>query len=336
MNFNIRQYFSTKNSTFLLNMNKLFCGVSMNYIDKNFYKLTNEIKSLTQDELFQKIKRNYLFLPEHFKKIFEDYFKRFTFWGTLSQNLDDYTEIQLKAKVLKTHINDFIWLYKKLEDYTSKFLLYSIIRNWVYYDFTSLKKSLSTQQYHYFDLDIIPKCKNEVFVDVGAYVGDTTLDLINCYGEDCYKKIFCYEITKNMLPVLNKNLNSYNNIVLRHAGLRDKNSNIFLDENFQDVSANRTALKGSEKVACVTLDDDVKQQVSMIKMDIEGDELRALKGCKKHIMKDKPKLLISIYHKNEHYFQIARLINLYNKNYKFYLRNFGSELYPTEIVLYAI
>lgn len=317
-------------------MNKLFCGVSMNYIDKNFYKLTNEIKSLTQDELFQKIKRNYLFLPEHFKKIFEDYFKRFTFWGTLSQNLDDYTEIQLKAKVLKTHINDFIWLYKKLEDYTSKFLLYSIIRNWVYYDFTSLKKSISTKKYHYFDLDIIPKCKNEVFVDVGAYVGDTTLDLINCYGEDCYKKIFCYEITKNMLPVLNKNLNSYNNIVLRHAGLRDKNSNIFLDENFQDVSANRTALKGSEKVACVTLDDDVKQQVSMIKMDIEGDELRALKGCKKHIMKDKPKLLISIYHKNEHYFQIARLINLYNKNYKFYLRNFGSELYPTEIVLYAI
>ena len=307
----------------------------MNYIDKQFYKLTNEIKSLTFEELFEKIKRNYLFLPDDFKKIFEDYFKKFSFWGSLSQKDGDFTEIQLKAKVLKNHISDFIWLYKKLEDYSSKFLLYAILRNWVYYDFTSLKKSICTKKYHYFDLDIIPHCKDEVFVDVGAYVGDTTLDFIACYGEESYKKIYCYEITKNMLPILNQNLQKYNNVVIRHAALRDKRSRMFLDENFQDISANRTAKSGREAVECVSLDEDVKHEVSLIKMDIEGDELKALKGCKNHIMREKPKLLISIYHKNEHFFQLAKLIHSYNKGYKFYLRNYGGELYPTEIVLFA-
>lgn len=308
----------------------------MNYVDKDFKKLICDIKSLNEEKLFEKIKRNYDFLPESLKKNYENYFHRFSFWGSLSREKNDYTELWLKAKVLKCHVNDFVWLYKKLADYSSKFLLYAIIRNWIYYDFTSLKKSISKTKYHYFDLDIIPQCKDEVFVDVGAYVGDTSLDFINCYGENSYKKIYCYEITKRMLPILNKNLNYYNNIVLRHAALRDKKSSIYLDENFQDVSANRTALKGTEKVESVILDEDVKERVSMIKMDIEGDELKALKGCKKHIQKDRPKLLISVYHKNEHYFQIARLIHSYKKNYKFYLRNYGGELYTTEIVLFAI
>ena len=71
-------------------------------------------------------------------------------------------------------------------------------------------------------------------------------------------------------------------------------------------------------------------------MDIEGDELKALKGAQEHIRKDSPKLLISIYHKNDHYFQIPKYINTLNKNYKFHLRYYGGELYPTEVVLFAI
>ena len=46
--------------------------------------------------------------------------------------------------------------------------------------------------------------------------------------------------------------------------------------------------------------------------------------------------MISIYHNNNHYFKITKLINEYNKNYKFYLRNYGGNLYPTEIILIAM
>ena len=71
-------------------------------------------------------------------------------------------------------------------------------------------------------------------------------------------------------------------------------------------------------------------------MDIEGDELSALKGAKEHIKNDCPKLLISVYHNNNHLWQIPRLIYRYNKDYKFFLRYYGGDLYPTEVVLFAL
>lgn len=71
-------------------------------------------------------------------------------------------------------------------------------------------------------------------------------------------------------------------------------------------------------------------------MDIEGDELKALFGSQKHIINDTPKLLISVYHKNNHLWQIPLLINSYNNNYNYYLRCYGNYLYPTEIVFFAI
>ena len=77
----------------------------MNYIDRQFYKLTDEIKSLSAKELFEKIKRNFLFLPQNFQQIFENYFKKYDFWGSLSLNDNDFNEIYLKADVLKKHIN---------------------------------------------------------------------------------------------------------------------------------------------------------------------------------------------------------------------------------------
>ena len=42
----------------------------------------------------------------------------------------------------------------------------------------------------------------EVFVDLGAYTGDTVLSYLKNYGEDCYQRIYCYEITPETFQVL--------------------------------------------------------------------------------------------------------------------------------------
>ena len=74
----------------------------------------------------------------------------------------------------------------------------------------------------------------------------------------------------------------------------------------------------------------------MIKMDIEGAEEKALLGCQKQIIKNKPKLLISVYHNHEDLWKIPRMISNMNPNYKFYLRYYGNNIFPTEIVLIAV
>lgn len=314
--------------------NKILEGEIMNELDKKFFDLVKIIKSLTEKQLYERIKLNFMSLPSIYKDILEDYFKRFDFWGTLDVKNGDFDEISRKAHILSKHIKDFVWLYNKLEDYSSKFLLYAILNNWYIYDFISLKNCIDKKYRHYFDLDIIPKSKNEVLVDVGAYVGDSALDFILSYGEN-YKKIYSYEITEKMIVIMKNNLKNHKNIVFLNKAVKDKKGLVYVDEK-GDISSNQTSLAGEKPVDCVTLDDDIKERIDLIKMDIEGDELKALKGAQKHIRKDSPKLLISIYHKNDHYFQIPKYINTLNKNYKFHLRYYGGELYPTEVVLFAI
>ena len=307
-----------------------------NIHDRNFYQLIDSISILSEEELLFKIKFNYSFLPKNIKTSLENYFDKYKFWGSLHEDNLDYNEIERKAKTIKKHIKDFVWLYEKLEDDSSKFLLYALLNNFINYDFTSLQKTLNQKYHHYFDFDILPKMEEEVFADIGSYTGDTVLDFIKCYGEKSYKKIYCYEITNDIIPTLKNNLINYKNIEIKSLAVSNKSKTLYIDENTTSNSANKTKNKGKIKIEAKSLDEDVKEKISLIKMDIEGDEELALMGAKKHIQNDTPKLLISLYHNNNHYFKLPKLIYSYNKNYKFYLRNYGGNLYPTEIVLFAI
>ncbi len=308
----------------------------MNIVDLKFYNLINNISSKNIDNLYSETIFKYKSLPNNIKKILESYFHKYQFWGSLNEDQNNFTEIRKKCEVLKNFTDDFIWLYEKFEDYSSRFLLYAILNNWLNYDFDCLNKSINYKYNYYFDLDILPKLKDEVFVDVGCYVGDTVEDLIFNYSKFCYKKIYCYDITSSNIEKLKNNFLNFENIVCRNKAVSDRNGYIYLNENQNSSSANKTGTKGKIKVPSITLDKDIKEKITTIKMDIEGDEEKALIGCKNHIIKDNPKLLISVYHKNEHFVSIAKLIDGFNPCYKYYLRNYGGKLYPTEIILYAI
>ena len=86
----------------------------------------------------------------------------------------------------------------------------------------------------------------------------------------------------------------------------------------------------------VTLDEDIQEPVSWIKMDIEGMEYDALLGCRTHIVNEHPKLSISVYHGYDDLWLLPKLIHSLNPSYKFYLRYYGGNLIPTEIVLTAL
>ena len=86
----------------------------------------------------------------------------------------------------------------------------------------------------------------------------------------------------------------------------------------------------------VTLDEDIKEKITTLKMDIEGFEQKAILGATNHIKNDKPKLLLSVYHNNEDLWKIPRMIEEICPGYKFYLRNNGGGIFPTEITLIGI
>lgn len=72
----------------------------------------------------------------------------------------------------------------------------------------------------------------------------------------------------------------------------------------------------------------------MIKMDIEGSELRALEGAKQLIQKYKPRLAICIYHRPEDVTDILQYIRTLVPEYKLYIRHHA--INQCETVVYAV
>lgn len=308
----------------------------MNIIDKEFNDFVNTIKSLSEKEIYYRIRRSFDNVPQEMKQSFMDFFYKFGYWGTLDKNQNNYEEIEWKSEALYNHINDFEWLYHHLADYRSKKLLYSVLNNWFSYDFNTTAKTKEYLFDDYFDLDLVKCNSDEVIVDLGAYTGDTVLSYIHNYGENSYKKIYCYEITPNTFEVLKENLKNYPNIECRQKGIGDEITTMTISNNEECSSANTLKEDENGPILVTTLDQDIEESITLIKADIEGFEQKAIKGCVGHIKKDHPKLLISVYHNNEDLWKLAKMIYEIHDDYKFYLRYNSYPTYPTEITLIAI
>ncbi len=306
------------------------------WIDDSFNGLINEFKTSNVDKLFSNMKNQFLTkVPIPIQDSLSSYWDKYPYWGRLSFKDNDFEILHKKAKVFKNHFEDFIWLYNKLIDVRSKFVLYAILNNFYNFDFVNLKKAIEPIYSQYFDLDILTNLKDETFVDVGAYCGETVMDFVRCFGSDCYKKIYCYEITPYVIEKMKDNLKGYSNIEIANKAVGDGKGKVFLDKNSTSDSANQVCSTGSVEIEQVSLDEDIKDKISMIKMDIEGGEQCALRGCTDHIIKDYPNLMISVYHNNTDIFEIPRMIENIRDDYKFYLRYYGGNLYATEIVLFC-
>lgn len=308
----------------------------MNIIDKNFSRLVMEIKGLSEKELYYRMRKSFDKIPEETKRSCMNFFNQFNYWGALDIDSQNYEEIELKQETLFNHIDDFVWLYNHLQDYRSKKTLYAILNNWYCYDFDTTNATREYMYDDYFDLDLLECTSDEVIVDLGAYTGDTILSYLKNYGEDCYKKIYCYEMTPETFGTLKDNLKGYENIEFRLKAIGDSIGQVDLVNNSVSSSANTIIEKSDGGVVMTTLDDDIEEPITLIKADIEGFEQKAILGAKDHIINDHPKLLISVYHNNEDLWKIPKMIYDLSSNYKFYLRYNSSPIYPTEITLIAI
>ena len=109
---------------------------------------------------------------------------------------------------------------------------------------------------------------------------------------------------------------------------------MFLETSGADASANRLRQEGSaqERVEVVALDEDI-EELTFLKMDIEGAEQGALLGSERLIRSLHPKLAICTYHGYEDIWKIPLMIDGMYPEYQFYLRHYGGNWPPTEFVL---
>ena len=303
----------------------------MNKIDYEFYSLIKKFELMSKEEVYLNIKNRYLGLNEELRGNIETFLNSFNYWGKLDYINNDFEEIEMIVNFLKNNLTDLVVFYQNLKDYKSKKILLAILRNYYYYDFTMLNEVVDTCYKHYFDPDLVKTTKDSVFVDVGSYIGDSVDDFLDTYLEE-YKKIYCYEVTDTSLAILKDKFVFNDDIIIKNKALYNKNTTLSLNTSHIDNSAN-TITEDNGNIKAVSLDEDIKEKIDIIKMDIEGAEFKALEGARKHIENDSPTLLISIYHGFDDLIRIPKLIKSFNKNYNFYLRYYGGNVLPTEIVL---
>jgi len=177
--------------------------------------------------------------------------------------------------------------------------------------------------------------KDEVFIDCGAYIGDT----IYKFKKRCrkYKQIVAFEPDSINFDKLKEKYENNKKITLINACVGEKEGKLaFSSQQGQGSGVVADDLYGKRNVISIpvkTIDDLNLEPVSFIKMDIEGEELNALKGAEKTILRDKPKLAICIYHSDEDMIRIAEYIHSIVPEYKLYVRHYG---FVYETVLYAI
>lgn len=196
--------------------------------------------------------------------------------------------------------------------------------------------------HQYFCLrEFLKRDKNEVFVDCGAFVGDS-VETYLWQKDGVFNKIYAFEPDPSNFSSLccrTERLRKEwgcpdSKIICENCGLDDHSYEIAMSSEESSLSAHLSDSGNGIRIPVTTIDDYFKEQrVSFLKADIESFETKLLCGAKNVIKRDHPLLAMCIYHNATDFYHIQQLIHKIDDTYRFSLRHHS--YYECETVLYA-
>lgn len=219
-------------------------------------------------------------------------------------------------KFFEENREKFEFVYDKLADEESKRVFENIINFKISGKVRYIYSSTETDKNRIYK-DILMLNKSETIVDMGAYDGDTIREF-TAYTNGMYNHIYALEPDEKNFRKLERNTNGMQGISLYNLGAWSKKDILTFSK-----KAGRNSKLSAEGIPVRVTDIDslIDNKITLLKMDIEGAELRALEGCEKTIKKYLPKLYVCAYHRNEDMFALPMKIWEYNKSYKIYFRH---------------
>jgi FkbM family methyltransferase len=188
--------------------------------------------------------------------------------------------------------------------------------------------------YEIYDHPCVHAKKGFHIIDGGAWIGDTAQFFYKKTGGDCF--IHCFEPSKVSLEQI-----EIPNVRKIQKGLYDKDATMNFVENQKSGSQNfimpfSEENQNNETISVIRLDSyrkHIKTKIDMIKLDIEGAEISAIRGGTELLKTDQPDLIIALYHKYNDLWEIPKLINEVNPEYRFFLGHHSQYCFDT--ILYA-
>lgn len=215
---------------------------------------------------------------------------------------------------IQEHENEFDAAYELLSDARSRETFLDILNFKVSGKIEYLRHCSSYKEEVYREL--LRPSDQETFVDLGAYDGDTIREFLD-YVSD-YRQIYALEPDSKNFKKLVKNTESLKKIQRFQMAAWNREEVLFFS---RKAGRNSRLSPQGEAVPGISVDTLLKEPVTLLKMDIEGAESKAIQGAKRVIQTDHPKLYLCAYHRNEDLFQIPLQIHEITPDYRFYLRH---------------
>ena len=256
------------------------------------------------------------------------------FWSPGS--ICNYKENLMDGRFIEDNADVLGRLYDCLADDKSKQCMTAFLNQRISGKFGYLEPLAGGTQYYEQELYDISRIS--CMIDCGAFDGDSYREFCCCYelaaGEPYKGRAFLLEPDKSNFEKMISEVSGCHGVVPLNIGVWDKKDVLSFNE--REMSG-RIIDAGGISINTDSIDNitsDLRGGVDLIKMDIEGSELKALEGAANTIKKYHPVLAVCVYHKKEDLITIPQYIKSLWPEYRLYLRNYSK--YSQELVLYAL
>ncbi len=158
--------------------------------------------------------------------------------------------------------------------------------------------------------------KDEIFMDLGAYDGDTVREFLQATDGE-YEKIIAVEADEKNYKKLTDKTAEVKNITTYNLAVWNKKETLFFEK--KKGRNSKLSSSGKVEVQADSVDDILGgEKITVLKMDIEGSEEKALDGARNTIARYRPKLYVCAYHRNSDMFRLPLKINELCADYKIY------------------
>lgn len=180
---------------------------------------------------------------------------------------------------------------------------------------------------------LLSKINNECFIDCGSNYGWHTI-----YASKIFKRVHSFEPQKIIYEMQSDSLklNNIVNVTLYNKALGNEQKIVYLPELDYSVDMNMGDTSISPQKTTIEINqirlNDVEDDVSLIKMDVQGYEKFVIEGASRHLTTTKPFIIIEIEEHQLRKFNISldQIFDMIRQYGDIYLIDY---LYPSDFII---